>query len=113
MSDAGTDPLFRSIGFPNVGNGQSIVLTNLCAPQATFIAEIGDIWRFEDFDQLAAYAGVHPKEQSSGTKGQNPETSWHMAKTGNAFIRSAAYRMAVVGTQHNPVIRAHYLRKRA
>ena len=27
--------------------------------------------------------------------------------------RSAAYRMAVVGTQHNPVIRAHYLRKRA
>ena len=80
---------------------------------ATFISEIGDIWRFDDFDQLAAYAGVHPKEQSSGTKGQNPETSWHMAKTGNAFIRSAAYRMAVVGTQHNPVIRAHYLRKRA
>jgi len=80
---------------------------------ATFIAEIGDIWRFDEFDQLAAYAGIHPKEQSSGTKGQNPETSWHMAKTGNAFIRSAAYRMAVVGTQHNPVIRAHYLRKRA
>lgn len=80
---------------------------------ATFIAEIGDIWRFADFDQLAAYAGVHPKEQSSGNKGLNPQTSWHMAKTGNAYLRSAAYRMAVVGTQHNPVIRAHYLRKRA
>ena len=40
---------------------------------ATFIAEIGDIWRFEDFDQLASYAGVHPKELSSGTKGQKPE----------------------------------------
>lgn len=80
---------------------------------ATFIAEIGDIWRFDDFDQLSAYAGVHPKEQSSGTKGQRPETSWHMAKTGNSYIRSAAYRMAVVGIQHNPVIRAHYLRKRA
>jgi transposase len=80
---------------------------------ATFIAEIGDIWHFEDFDQLASYAGVHPKEQSSGTKGQNPETSWHMAKTGNSYLRSAAYKMAVVGTQHNPVIRAHYLRKRA
>lgn len=80
---------------------------------ATFIAEIGDIWRFEDFDQLAAYAGVHPKEQSSGTKGLTPETSWHMAKTGNAYLRSAAYRMAVVGIQHNSVIRAHYLRKRA
>lgn len=80
---------------------------------ATFIAEIGDIWRFEEFDQLAAYAGVHPKEQSSGTKGQNPETSWHMAKTGNPYVRSAAYQMAVVGIQHNPVIRAHYARKRA
>jgi transposase len=80
---------------------------------ATFIAEIGDIWRFDDFDQLAGYAGVHPKEQSSGTKGQKPETSWHMAKTGNSYLRSAAYKMAVVGTVHNPIIRAHYLRKRA
>jgi len=80
---------------------------------ATFIAEIGDIWRFDDFDQLASYAGVHPQEQSSGTRGQNPETSWHMAKTGNAYLRSAAYKMAVVGIQHNPVIRAHYVRKRA
>jgi hypothetical protein len=54
-----------------------------------------------------------PRKLSSGTKGQNPETSWRMAKTGNAYLRSAAYKMAVVGTQHNPVIRAHYLRRRA
>jgi len=79
---------------------------------ATFISEIGDIWRFDDFDQLAAYAGVHPMEKSSGRKGQNPETSWHMAKTGNAYLRSAAYVLAVVGIQHNPIIKAHYQRKR-
>src|SRR5712692_1045072 len=36
-----------------------------------------------------------------------------MAKTGNSYLRSAAYKMAVVGIQHNPIIRAHYLRKRA
>ncbi|HEU0251076.1 MAG TPA: IS110 family transposase [Solirubrobacteraceae bacterium] len=36
---------------------------------ATLMAEIGDIWRFNDVDQLLAYAGVHPKEQSSGKKG--------------------------------------------
>jgi transposase len=36
-----------------------------------------------------------------------------MAKTGNAYLRSALYRMAVVGTQHNPVIREHYAKKRA
>lgn len=80
---------------------------------ATFISEIGDVWRFDDFDQLAALAGVHPLEKSSGGKGENPEASWRMAKTGNANLRSAAYMLAVVGIQHNPIIRAHYQRKRA
>lgn len=80
---------------------------------ATLLAEIGDIRRFDDVDQLLAYAGVHPKEQSSGKKGASPETSWTMAKTGNAYLRTAAYRMAVVGLQHNPIIKAHYERKRA
>jgi transposase len=80
---------------------------------ATLIAEIGDIQRFSDFDQLVAYAGVHPQEQSSGQKGANPETSWHMAKTGNAYLRAALYRMSVVGLQHNPTIAAHYAHKRA
>src|SRR5712691_7269268 len=80
---------------------------------AALLAEIGDIDRFTDFDQLLAYAGVHPAERSSGRKGANPETAWHMSKTGNSHLRAAAYRMAVVGTQHNPVIAAHYARKRA
>ena len=87
------------------GVGPSIV--------ATLLAEIGDIDRFTDFDQLLAYAGVHPAERSSGRKGSNPETSWHMSKAGNSHLRAAAYRMAVVGIQHNPVIAAHYERKRA
>lgn len=80
---------------------------------AILMAEIGDIWRFTDVDQLLSYAGVHPREASSGKKGSNPETSWHMAKTGNAHLRAALYRMALVGTRHNPVIAAHYERKRA
>ena len=87
------------------GVGPSIV--------ATLLAEIGDIERFTDFDQLLAYAGVHPAERSSGNKGSNPETSWHMSKAGNSHLRAAAYRMAVVGVQHNPVIAGHYARKRA
>jgi transposase len=36
-----------------------------------------------------------------------------MSKAGNRQLRAAAYRMAVVGVQHNPVIAAHYARKRA
>jgi len=83
------------------------------ATAATLMAEIGDIWRFDDVDQLLAYAGVHPREASSGTKGSNPETSWRMAKTGNAHLRAALYRIALVGTRHNPIIAAHYQRKRA
>lgn len=78
---------------------------------ATLIAEIGDIFRFNDFDQLVGYVGVHPAERSSGQKG-GPETSWRMAKTGNAYLRAALYRMSIVGITHNPTIRAHYLRKR-
>jgi len=80
---------------------------------AVLISEIGDITRFDDFDQLLAYAGVHPAERSSGRKGASPETAWHMSKAGNTHLRAAAYRMALVGTQHNPVIAAHYARKRA
>ena len=80
---------------------------------AALIAEIGDIDRFEDVDQLLAYAGVHPAERSSGRKGADPETSWHMSKAGNAHLRAAAYHVAIVGVQHDPVIRAHYERKRA
>jgi transposase len=80
---------------------------------AALLAEIGDIDRFTDFDQLLAYAGVHPAERSSGRKGANPETAWRMSKAGNSHLRAAAYRMALVGIQHNPVIAAHYARKRA
>jgi transposase len=86
-----------------------------CGPAitATLLAEIGDIRRFSSFDKLVAYVGVHPAEKSSGQRGADPETSWHMAKTGNAYLRTALYRMAIVGIQHNPLIRAHYARKRA
>ena len=80
---------------------------------ASLLAEIGDIGRFSDFDQLLAFAGVHPAERSSGRKGSSPETAWHMSKAGNSHLRAAAYRMAVVGIGHNPVIAAHYARKRA
>lgn len=80
---------------------------------ATLIAEIGDIHRFSEFDKLVAYIGVHPAEKSSGEKGRDPETSWRMSKAGNAYLRTALYRLAVVGITHNPIIRAHYARKRA
>jgi len=83
------------------------------ATAAALIAEIGDITRFSSFDKLVAFAGVHAAQRSSGKKGADPETSWHMAKTGSPYLRAALYRIAVVGLQHNPIIKAHYARKRA
>lgn len=83
------------------------------AAAAVFIAEIGDISRFPNFDKLVSFVGVHAAERSSGAKGADPETSWRMAKTGNKYVRTALYRVAFTGLQRNPVLRAHYLRKRA
>ncbi len=65
------------------------------------MAEIGDIWRFSDVDQLLAYAVCIPRSKALGRRVRTRE-SWTMAKTGNAYLRAAAYRMAVVGVQHNP-----------
>ncbi len=67
---------------------------------ASLIAEIGDIWRFDDFDQLAAYAGTHPKEQSSGRHGERPETSWRMAKPATRTFaqRSTEWPWSAAGT---------------
>jgi len=36
-----------------------------------------------------------------------------MSKAGNAHLRAATYRIAVVGVVHNPIVREHYERKRA
>jgi transposase len=83
------------------------------AAAAALIAEIVEITRFSSFDKLVAFAGVHAAEKSSGKKGADPETSWHMAKTGSPYLRAALYRIAVVGLQHNPILKAHYARKRA
>jgi transposase len=83
------------------------------ATAAVLIAEIGDVRRFPNFDKLVAFVGVHAAERSSGQKGADPETSWRMAKTGNKHVRTALYRIAFTGLQRNPVLRAHYQRKRA
>ena len=59
---------------------------------------VGGGWCFSS----GAFAGVHPAARSSGRRGSNPETAWHMSKAGNSHLRAAAYRMAVVGVGHNP-----------
>ncbi len=68
-----------------------------------FLAEVPDYRRFAHADQLAAYAGLVPKQHTSGTSVQRKSK---LTKTGNAHLRSAFYLPALSAARHNPVIRA-------
>lgn len=67
------------------------------------LAEIGDISRFEDASQLAAYAGLNPKGFRSGTS-VNRKT--RISKEGRAFFRYLLYMPAMVAMKHNSIVRS-------
>lgn len=67
-----------------------------------FLAEVPDYRRFAHADQLAAYAGLVPKQHSSGASVQRKAT---LSKAGNPHLRSAFYMPALSAARFNPVIR--------
>jgi hypothetical protein len=83
------------------------------AVAAKLIAEIGDISRFRNADKLAAFAGIAPKNFSSGGKGHDESN-----KQGNRQLHGLFYFLAVSmvcvqsnGTPRQPVFREYFLRK--
>jgi len=65
------------------------------------LAEIEDISHYKSARQVAAYAGLTPRNSRSGTlRGQT-----RLSKTGNARVRKALFMPAIVAKQHNPVVR--------
>ncbi len=60
--------------------------------------------------QLAAYAGLTPRERTSGTSVRHQP---RLAKTGNSRLRRALYLPAIVAMRHNPAVRAFAERLRA
>ena len=60
-----------------------------------------DFRQFDSADQLAAYAGLVPKQHFSGTSVHKKPT---LAKTGNAFLRTAFYMPALSAARFNPLI---------
>lgn len=62
---------------------------------------------FQSAEQLAAYLGLVPVERQSGTSVQGRP---RLSKAGPARIRAVLYMAAIVGTQHNPHIKALYQR---
>jgi transposase len=69
---------------------------------ARLLAEIGDITAFEDAPQLAAFAGLNPKTNRSGS---SVHKKTRISKEGRAFLRYILYMPAIVARKHNPTIK--------
>ncbi len=69
---------------------------------AKLLAEIPDITQYKSARQVAAYAGLTPRNNRSGTiRGKT-----RLSKTGNARVRKALFFPAIVAKRHNPIVRA-------
>lgn len=67
---------------------------------------LGEVGNFRDFDsarQVAAYAGVVPKQHDSGSSVHKKP---HLSKRGNPRLRQALYMPAVVAMKRNPLMQA-------
>lgn len=71
---------------------------------AMFVGEIGDINRFNSYEQIRRYAGLNLVENSSGThKGKTT-----ISKRGRSLLRSLLYRMAFTMISKNKEIKELY-----
>jgi transposase len=70
---------------------------------ARLIAELGDIFAFENAPQMAAFAGLNPKGKRSGS---SVHRQTRISKEGRPFLRSILYMPGIVARQHNPIVRA-------
>jgi len=70
---------------------------------AKILAEVPHITEFESARQLAAYAGVTPRNHDSGS---SVHSKPRFSKEGNAHLRQALYLPAVSAKNHNPIVRA-------
>lgn len=69
---------------------------------AKLLGEIRNVLDFQSARQLAAYAGLTPRNFLSGTSVHKKS---RLSKTGNANLRQILYLPAVVAKRYNPIIR--------
>ena len=72
------------------------------ATTAQVLAFIGDTGKFRNAKEVAAFVGLNPKQNQSGTSVRGRT---RLSKTGDATLRKALYMPAIVSMRHNPVIR--------
>jgi transposase len=73
------------------------------------LAEVVDINHYSSARQVAAFAGLVPRHNQSGTSVRGRP---RLCKVGTARLRKALYFPAIVATQHNPIINAMSMRLR-
>lgn len=78
------------VSIPGIGNTTANSL----------LAEIPDISKFKTAKQLVAFAGLVPREQSSGTI----QGKTRISKIGSSRLRKTLYMPAVSAKRYNPVI---------
>jgi transposase len=69
---------------------------------AKLLGEIREVEAFEDARQLAAYAGVTPRNFLSGS---SIHKKARMSKMGNANLRKILYMPAICAKRYNPIVR--------
>jgi len=73
------------------------------------LGELPDVTQFASAQAMAAYAGLCPREHSSGS---SVRKRTRLSKQGNSHLRKALYFPAVSAMQWNAPVRAHYERLR-
>lgn len=76
---------------------------------ACIYSEIGIIHRFDNPDQILAFAGLEPSRHQSGSS----EFKGHMVKHGSSFLRQALMNVSESSLLHNPYLYDFYKKKRA
>lgn len=85
---------------------QSVLLTSIDGigevTAACILGECQGIERFETGKQLDAYAGLAPRQNTSGSSVHGKP---RLSKTGNPHLRRGIYMAAVVARNHNPLLK--------
>ena len=77
---------------------------------AMILAEIGDFSRFDNPDQILAYAGLSPTTYQSG---QMTSSYAHMEKRGSRYLRYALFNAAQYVCIWDPTFKSYLAKKRA
>lgn len=77
---------------------------------AAILARVPEPERFDSAKELAAFAGLSPRQRLSGSSVHGRTV---LAKTGEASLRKALFMPTLVAMRYNPLIKAFYQRLRA